>query len=360
MTKKNASRLRRFVFTALILAGYLVLADALATRWMAAGVARPDFRFLVRSMAGLPELTAYLAASDQPDVLFVGDSILQGGAAGMGPVTIASGYDQARRERSGRAVRIVNGANAGSSIEVNQLVVDRLLTPRTETVFVLVNYRAFTRDGIPAVYAPWLGVNVVDKANTFNRTGNAADRFVTAHSSLYRNREWLIGHRLGAPLDRALSRFFYVATLVGWRDAVLREFRVGRPRLWSDSVWSEAAQAKLRESFDIPALSLQDENFARLGALAEKVRRDGSEFVAVMPPLNREMVQRFDLIDERVFAHNLDLLRHVTEKAGGLFLDAGNWQPGNVFTDSVHMIATGNLSFGRRLAQWHLGEEATP
>jgi len=352
-------RIRRLVLAALFLAGYLMLAESWMSGWMTARVARSDFRFLVRSFAGLPELVAHASVARGPNVLFLGDSVLQGGAAGLGPVTIADGYAAARQERAGRVPRIVNAANAGASLDVNRRVVDRLLTPETETVFLVINYRAFKREGLPAVYAPWLGVEVADHGGTFGRVGGTLDRVLSDHSSLYRNREWLAGRVLGSPLDNALSRFYFVATLVGWRDAWLREFHIGPDRTWSDSAWNDFAQADLLRSFDIPELGPEDENLRLLSGLAAAVTRQ-AEFIAVMPPINLEMVARYQLIDWRVFDHNLKLVRQLVEAAGGRFVDAKDWQPADVFSDSVHMIGAGNLSFGRQLADWHAGGRATP
>ncbi len=361
MNQTSARRLRRAVFTALFLVAFFCAAQAALDHRLAARVSRTDFRFLVHDMTGYPELKRHLCETPGHKVLFVGDSILQGAAMTGGARTIAYGYYEGLPPAERSAIRVVNGGLAGASLEENRLLANDLAAADFETVLLILNYRALARGGVSALYAKWLSATPPTRGSAFARATGAIDDLLRRRVSLYRNRQLLLGSLWGAPPDRGLSRFYYVAALVGWRDAVAREFQIGPPRLWSGSQWNAQTVQALRSSFAIPMLDRKHRSLRSLAALATEVKLRGSRFVVVAPPFNNEMARRYDLIDTSVQAHNLNLVREIVTARGGGFVDARTWQPENVFADSVHMIGAGNLAFGRQLAAWHAGvKEATP
>ena len=355
MTPTVARRLRRFAMTVVFLAAMLAAADAALEAWLTHRVAQPDFRFPVRSMAGYPEVLADAKADPRPKVLFVGDSIVQGSALGGGKKTIVHGYYLRRAEREVDPPRIINLSVAGSSLTTARLIVQAFGPTGATDVYFFLNYRAFNRSGVQQVYAPVLDVPAA--ASTW---WDATDEWVAQRLrgfGLYRNRDWLTAAWWGTPADRGMARVFFMAALVGWRDAYEREFVTEPESVWSDTDWNKPHLEKLlRDSFAVPRMTGGEPVFQEMRGLAGTARWAGASFTLVVPPFNDTMVKRGSLVDAEVFRHNIDLVGAIVTAEGGRVLDCSDWQPSTVFSDSVHLTGAGNLALGRQLADWEADE----
>jgi hypothetical protein len=341
--------------TAIFLAAMLATADAVLEAWLTARVARPDFRFPVRSMAGYPELLADAKADPRPKVLFVGDSILQGSALDGGGKTIVYGYYRHRVERETDPPRILNLSAAGSSVTTARLIVQDFGPTGATDVYFFLNYRAFNRSGVQNVYAPVLGVPA-DAATVWDVVDHWVARRLRGFG-LYRNRDWLTAAWWGTPADRGMARVFFMAALVGWRDSFRREFVTEPASVWSDTDWNKPHLEKLlRGSFDVPRMTGEEPVLQEMRGLAGTARWAGASFTLVVPPFNFAMVGLDRLIDGEVFRHNVDLMGSIVTAEGGRFLDCSDWQPSTAFSDSVHLTGAGNLALGRQLAEWEVAE----
>ena len=351
--------MRRAIFAVVSLVALLALAQAWLDHSLRERVGRQDFRFLVHSLAGYPELKANLVRDTRPKVLFVGDSALQGGATEGDRGTIPYGYHLALPAATRDQVRVVNAGLAGSSLDLNRRVVEDLSAAKLQTVFLLLNYVALQRPLWNKAYAGRLGLAIPENKTAAQRVEARLQGFLDQHVSLIRNRGWLVGSLWGTPPDRGVARFFYVASLVGWRDAAARDLGIGPPRRWSDTAWNEDALRRVRAAFNLPKMGPQREAVRTLDALGRTARAAGAEFIVINAPVNRAMLDRYALWDAAGYADNVRFVRRRIEASGGVFLDGRDWVGSEVFVDSHHLCAEGNRLFGEKLAAWHLTSPET-
>ena len=101
-----------------------------------------------------------------------------------------------------------------------------------------------------------------------------------------------------------------------------------------------------------------DSDVRFLTMLAQMLREHGKKAVFFMAPLNRDLIEKYELIDPAQYAANVGLLRGVVTDAGFPFLDYNTGPvelPAASFADVSHTTDGGGRAFGALLYRdtWH-------
>ncbi|MDO8914914.1 MAG: hypothetical protein Q7W16_02375 [Coriobacteriia bacterium] len=360
---------RRLLTRLVLCAIMLVAVDALvaATATSQASFER-DYR-LPRTMptADIADYADAIDASARsvaggPVVLFLGASPTWGHRTKDAANTFPYAFRSAAAS-AGVDVRAFNLASNGQFVG-DYLVIARRLAPDAEAVYVQLTYHTFNRAarGEAAIRYPELpkvlGVTLSsDDAALLRLSGS--DTGLLAQGESWLGRYWRLWRARDA-IDRALlggrprDALERLAARAAGDEVTSDEDVTGDGFAAFDSLEPEqqmmavAAYAE-DSSFDIEPADSEVRALDRLAALLEQ-----GEVPAVfyMAPLNRELIRSYELIDEALYARNVEILRRVVEARGATFIDYNSgpvrFGPG-LFADISHTTDAGGRVFGAAL-----------
>ena len=319
--------------------GLIPLAVALAVLLFAEAAVRTGRSHLAEPRAWpSPELQrkyaqiGALSGSGRPDVVLVGDSMMDAGA------------DPAALAQAAGGLSFYNASIAGETLPVITDWTTRIVQPRLRPKVVVIGFSSNELN--PHALDPQSGVQAYRSSRVVRAaegTGSAVDRadaFLREHSMLYRYRS-----ELRTPFRKKAaeqSDFDPKLTPSGRNVAFanLAYLQKGGP-----------AQARAVVQGVIGALqgfTINLENVEILQELIRTVRREGARVLLVAMPVTADLV-RYHPNGEADYRAAMQAFAGAAERAGAAFVQPGIW-PNTLFADPVHVNEAGSVRLTAYLA----------
>lgn len=346
----------------LLFAGADAAMRAAVRREFASGSFRPPHdsdRLVVEFIEYLNERPA-----DSPAVFMIGDSVIQGARLPTGQAV------PARLAARLPGARVANLGLTAAKTPDFFFVTHRLRAVRRDIAVYNINVKnfgAFDRerplrfhdlyiDDAFSRTAAGADLDALDVRG--ESTADVADRLratlregVLDRWFLFRNRDAVSAALFGAHPRKTIEGYYRVAMRTGARGAMDRLERRVTKKDWRDTRWEPWAVDALRRYYDIdPAL---DRNvvFRFVGHTARLARARGLVPIVFMTPMNRELCDRFGLVDWERYARDVAAIRASVEAAGGVFWDFTDAASTHEFVDNDHLTAEGADRLAARLAE---------
>lgn len=325
--------------------------------------------------------SAGVLGSEQRTVAFVGGSPGWGDSVASAELAVPALLERLAA-RTGRPLRVANLTCNGQLVADSYFLAKAAAARGADLAIVQVTYHNFSpagRDGdrqrfpeLPAL----LGVPVTRSiARTLSTeptprpdvTG-AMDRWLRARWRLYRSRDRLASHLLGASPERWLRD--------RW-DRLLRAGPVGAEATsgegpqddgddaafaaasdgGSATSWADldpGLQSMMADEWATDAsfqLSSRDSEGAMLRALCEELEGGGVDVLVYLAPLNLTGLTDMGMLDEAALERNVSVLEGIVESSGAEFIDLNEPTPlpSGSFADISHTTYDGCLVTAQRL-----------
>jgi lysophospholipase L1-like esterase len=346
----------RPVRVAALVALLFIAADFALAHRLERRFAGGDFRLPNDSDQLLPEYLQWLAAQPNRKVYFIGDSTMAGPR--LPPAATIPG--QFAREPAARAWRVANFGLIAAKLPDFFYLAAKVPARRGEVAILNVNYKNFSPSDLSVplrfhnLYDPALnGIAGADSAQILGVAGappGRVDAFVRRHWFLYRNRDWVNENLFGIHPRKLLKSYFQVVTRTGVRGMADRLLRRRHKPNWTAARWDPWAVDALRAYYAVPLLDDANAVFRFLAPTARLARERGLTPVFFANPMNRELADRFQLVDWPTYVENLRRIRAAVEAGGGVFLDYTDLVPSTGFQDNDHLTADGAQRVAAKLA----------
>lgn len=337
---------------ALTLLAFVVL-DLLLAQRLERRFAAGDFRPPNDSDQLVPEYLTWLAGRPDRKLYFLGDSTMNGPR--LPPAATIPGV-------VGRIVAPAGWRTANLGLIAAKLPDFFYLTAKLparagEIAVYNVNYKNFSPFDLTVplrfhdLYDPGLDRLAGPDAASILKMGAAGpsrlDAFARAHWLFYRDRDWLNEDLFGLHPRKLLKSYYQIVTRTGLGGMLDRLARRRRKTDWSGARWDAWAVDTLRRYYSVLPLDRENAVFRFLTPAAKLAHERGLTPVFFANPMNRELADRFGLVDWPLYAANLRRIRNAVEDGGGVFLDCTDLIPSSGFQDNDHLTADG----ARRLAE---------
>lgn len=268
---------------------------------------------------------------------------------------------EASATASGWPSRAFNVASDGQFL-ADEYVIGKRLADDSDVVFVQLTYHTFNPSarsgavirypelpkvlgvGLAAPAAEMLGVKSTPTANVTSR----ADAFVGKYWLLWRERDLLDKRFFGGKPQTMIagtataSKTTSLSGEAGVPDDGFASFDSLEPGQQMIVISRYAENSR----FDI---SPQDSEVRFLSLLADQLKAKGKKAVFFVAPLNRELIEEYELIDPKQYAANIGVLRGVVAARGFPFLDYNTGPdvlPTSLFADISHTTDEGGRRVG--------------
>jgi hypothetical protein len=301
-------------------------------------------------------------AAGGPIVLFLGASPTWGQRTKDAANTFPYAFGSAAAS-AGVELRAFNLASNGQFVG-DYYVIAKRLASQASAVYVQLTYHTFNRaarDSAAMRYPELpkvLGVGLsAEEARLLRLSGSdtgvlaAGESLLGRYWHLWRERDAIDRKLFGARPQNALES---AAARVAGEEITSDDTAADDGFAAFDTLEPEqqmvvvAAYAE-SSSFEVDP---KDSEVLALERLAVLLTEDGVPAVFYLAPINRDLVEGYDLIDPDLYARNVEVLRAVVESHGATFIDynSGPKRLGQgLFADISHTTDAGSLAFGRIL-----------
>ena len=360
----------RLVVRLAFMAVFLIAADRVAATVLAPDTA---FQHAYRLPRTLPTASigrfadsihaASLAEKNHPIVVFLGASPTWGHRISDSRNTFPAAFETAAK-RGGWPNTTYNLACNGQFVS-DEYSIARRVAPDADVVFVQLTYHTFNakaREGqairypeLPAMLGT--GVLPADAAalgvrpSMGNAVSSRTSRMLSRYWLVWGERDALDGALFGtkpqmifAPKQKAAETSLTVLPDDAAQDGFVKFDKLDPERQFV--VISRYAQSS---SFTIPP---DDSELVFLRKLTHLLRSQDKKAVFFLAPLNRTLIDDYELIDPKQYGKNSDAIRSVVEESGFPFIDFNEGSPpisADLFADISHTTDKGGRKVGSML-----------
>ena len=309
---------------------------------------------------------ASLTRTGGPIVAFAGASPTWGYRITDPADTFPAAFSSAG-QAAGWANRTYNLASNGQFLG-DEYFITKGVSGDADVVFVQLTYHTFnpkTRDGHAVRYPEipvllHLGITpeeaallgVPPSASASAGTQSLAEEFLSQHWLLWRERDTIDRRLFGGKPQDLLSRAPVLAsTLTSLPDDATGNVADNVAFEKLDPVKRMLAITRYTQTSSF-RISPTDSDVRFLRLLAEMLRARGKKAVFFVSPLNRSVIEDYELIDPKQYAANVALLRGIVEASGFPFIDYNTGPtklPASDFADISHTTDEGGRAFGALL-----------
>jgi len=342
-----------------------------AELWVGRALPAPDYERAFRLPLASPTASLYdfvrhiehAPPTASPKIAFLGASPTYGYRVKDARSTWPEAFEAAAR-RAGTSVRAYNVACNGQFLGDEAVVAERLAS-KAGVLYIQLTYHTFNpraRSGRALRFAELPRLLAVsppaDEARALGLAQDAVaplsasvDRTLRDAWALYRERE-AIDKRLFGGTPRGVLQALASGRKPARPDSASDTFDDGFTSFDSlDPAQQMVVVARYAEDASF-ALTAEDSQVRLLGALARSLKRRGVKAVFYMSPLNRDLIDAWELIDAPQYRRNVGLLQGAVTASGFPFIDY-NTGPrrfgGELFADVSHTTDAGAQAVGRAL-----------